>query len=121
MGGCVQPAAECADEQHPEIVAHHRRAGDKSGDDAKGGPALQGKTATEMTGQDAQRERAEPHPNTMAVTGRGASPLSGASTEPTMLDVATMIGLLSPASVFATPRTIPLPRARFSSGTNYRR
>src|SRR5215813_12086904 len=49
MGGCIQPAAECADEQHPEIVAHHRRAGDKSGDDAKGGPALQGETATAQT------------------------------------------------------------------------
>jgi len=55
-------------------------------------------------------------PNTMAVMGKVASPLSGASTAPTMLAVLTMTVLLPPASACATASTIALRRARLSSG-----
>jgi len=55
-------------------------------------------------------------PKTMAVTGSVASPLSGASTAPTMLDVETTTVLFPPASACATARTMALRRARLSSG-----
>jgi len=50
-------------------------------------------------------------PKTMAVTGKVASPLSGASTAPTMLAVETITVLLPPASACATASTIALRRA----------
>src|SRR5262249_3999017 len=55
-------------------------------------------------------------PKTMAVTGKVASPLSGASTAPTMLAVETITVLLPPASACATASTIALRRASVSSG-----
>jgi len=54
-------------------------------------------------------------PNTMAVIGSVASPLSGASTAPTMLAVLTMTVLLPPASACATASTKALRRASASS------
>src|SRR5262245_18509625 len=56
-------------------------------------------------------------PNTIAVTGSVASPLSGARTAPTMLAVATMTVLLPPASACATASTMALRRANLSSCT----
>jgi hypothetical protein len=55
-------------------------------------------------------------PKTMAVTGKVASPLSGASTAPTMLAVETITVLFPPASACATASTIALRRASVSSG-----
>src|SRR6516162_997462 len=55
-------------------------------------------------------------PKTMAVTGKVASPLSGASTAPTMLAVETITVLLPPASACATASTNALRRASVSSG-----
>ncbi len=54
-------------------------------------------------------------PITMQVIGRVASPLSGASTAPTMLAVETITVLLPPASACATASTMALRRARLSS------
>src|SRR5215475_145889 len=56
-------------------------------------------------------------PNTIAVTGSVASPLSGARTAPMMLAVATMTVLLPPASACATASTMALRRANLSSCT----
>ena len=56
-------------------------------------------------------------PKTSAVIGSVASPLSGASTAPTILAVLTMTVLLPPASACATASTMALRRARLSSGT----
>src|SRR6185369_1371927 len=55
-------------------------------------------------------------PKTIAVIGRVASPLSGASTAPPMLAVDTITVLLPPASACATASTIALRRASVSSG-----
>jgi hypothetical protein len=54
-------------------------------------------------------------PNTIAVIGSVASPLSGASTAPTMLAVETMTVLLPPARACATASTMALRRASLSS------
>ncbi len=59
-------------------------------------------------------------PITMAVIGSVASPLSGASTAPTIEAVDTMTVLLPPASACATASTMALRRARPSSIVPYR-
>src|SRR4029078_11954909 len=56
-------------------------------------------------------------PNTMAVIGRVASPLSGATPATMIADVATITVLLPPASACATASTSALRRARRSSKT----
>ena len=58
-------------------------------------------------------------PITMQVIGSVASPLSGASTAPTIEAVETMTVLLPPASACATASTMALRRASASSTVAY--
>ena len=59
--GGIEPAAERADQQQPELAVHHRRIGNQPGQNAEHRSGLQREAPAEAAGERAHRQRAEPH------------------------------------------------------------
>ncbi len=77
MRGGVEPAAEGADEQQPELAVHHRRIGNQPGRHAEHRAGLQRETPAVAAGERADRQRAEPHADHHAGDRQRRQPLVG--------------------------------------------